>query len=257
MKLSLRMPCVLALIAIGTALGCPAAKADYKPRLFSKPEDVIWTTALKELSEDVQRQLAFRAVFGTEREAEIAIDQETFVYVPQQVLWLDETAVLVALGRNPGASHAGTGWFGVHYLTAGSSGFVPIGNWPSLVSGNGFGGPPSWQLNKDLLNHTVIVVESEYTAQGITTGTVTLVEFQPEGPVVVAELAGSCSNEGFTDDPDKLRTATLSLAPMLYGGGAFAANYMGTHPTSVIYERTGTLFQRTAKSPPAPDCEDF
>lgn len=132
---------------------------------------------------DAQLGKAFEAAFGKAGQAELTAGDDRRIFRPARLLRLDDKYVLLSEGTNVNDCHVCAGALAIHYLRETEDGFAVIGSWPDLVRGSGWGGPPDWIISDEFNIYPTVFEEGGYTAQGCTSGGVTLTELRPDKPV--------------------------------------------------------------------------
>lgn len=132
---------------------------------------------------DAQLAKAFEAAFGKATEARLTAGDDTRSYRPSRLLRVGDKLVLLSEGTNVSDCHACSGALAIHYLRETSDGFAVAGSWPDLIRGYGWGRPPDWTVSETFNTYPTVVEEGGYTAQGCTSGGVTLTELRPDKPV--------------------------------------------------------------------------
>jgi hypothetical protein len=132
---------------------------------------------------EAQLAAAFQAAFGKAGEATLTTGDDSRTYRPSRLLRTGDTYVLLSAGENQNDCHACSGTLAIHYLRAQGDGFAVVGSWPDLVPGLGYGEPPDWTVSNDYGRYPSVHAEIGYTAQGCTSGAVSLTELRPDKPV--------------------------------------------------------------------------
>jgi hypothetical protein len=130
-----------------------------------------------------QLAAAFEAAFGKTGVARLTAGDDTRTFRPTRLLRVGDKFVLLSEGTNVSDCHACSGALAIHYLRARSDGFAVVGSWPDLIRGYGWGRPPDWTVSEEFNTYPTVVEEGGYTAQGCTSGGVTLTELRPDKPV--------------------------------------------------------------------------
>jgi hypothetical protein len=160
---------------------------------------------------------------------------------------------LLSPGKNLDECHACTGALAVHYLEPAGEGFRVTGEWPALIRGSGNGTPPSdWNLSDKFAEYPVLLVEGGYTAQGCTSGGVTLTELQPNEPVQSALIRTVYSNEsGFgADNGAKIEGKLANIQK----GASFDVTYSGSRAFIETWVRQGKTWQLRGGETRMPAC---
>ncbi|HEY1606129.1 MAG TPA: SHOCT domain-containing protein [Allosphingosinicella sp.] len=133
----------------------------------------------------MQEQLAraFTAAFGAKDQAQLQIGGRTFVYHPGRLLWVGDKAVLISPASGAGDCPDCAGTVAVHYLTPAQDQFQVSGSWPEAVSGAQWNTPPRWRMTGTYTNLPAIWEEGRNRTQDCVSGSATLTELTPGGPV--------------------------------------------------------------------------
>jgi hypothetical protein len=167
---------------------------------------------------------AFRAAFGRSPPAKVATNDATRIFRPKRLMWLGERAVLLSEGANTSECHACTGSLAIHYLVTTGQRFKMTGAWLDLVEGAGWGSPPQWQISTKLASYPAIVNEGGFTAQGCTSGGLTITELRPERPILSELIRTTMSNDSGFGDPDQIEGHITNVQR----GHSFDVQYTGT-----------------------------
>ena len=189
-----------------------------------------------------QRTLAFQTAFGGEESSVLEVGDERLRYSPGRLVWIGDRAVLLSPGENLDECHACTGALAIHYLEPAGDGFRVTASWPALVRGSGYGAPPSdWSLSDRFAEYPVLVEEGGYTAQGCTSGGVTLTELKPERPVQSALIRTIYSNQsGFgADNGAEIDGEIVNIQK----GVSFDVVYSGSRDFTETWVRQGDTFE--------------
>jgi hypothetical protein len=119
-------------------------------------------------------------------------------------MWIGQRAVLLSEGTNTSDCHSCAGSLAIHYLAAQGRDFRLTGTWLDLVQGAGWGSPPQWNISTKLTSFPGIVDEGGFTAQGCTSGGLTITELRPERPVASGLIRTIMSNDSGYGDPDQI-----------------------------------------------------
>ncbi|HEX5182153.1 MAG TPA: SHOCT domain-containing protein [Allosphingosinicella sp.] len=133
----------------------------------------------------MQEQLtrAFAAAFNAKDQAQVQIGGRTFVYHPGRLFWVGDKAVLISPASGAGACPDCAGTVAVHYLTPAQDQFQVSGSWPEAVSGTQWNTPPRWRMTSTYTTLPAIWEEGHNRTQGCVSGSATLTELTPSGPV--------------------------------------------------------------------------
>jgi hypothetical protein len=201
-----------------------------------------------------QLSQAFVAVFGTAQRAKLTIGDDSFAYRPAKLLWVGDTAVLVSLGENVFDCHSCLGTVGIHYLKLAAGKFEMIGAWPRMIEGSGWGAATSGlSINHALSSYPVVMSDSGYTAQGCTSGGISLVELRPEGPSdwgYVHDHFLDQSGYGGYGGVDEVEGQIAKIRK----DRSFDIVYTGDLNFAETYVRRGTKFVPTVKETRMPRC---
>ncbi|HEY9553065.1 hypothetical protein [Allosphingosinicella sp.] len=200
-----------------------------------------------------QRALAFATAFGGEGSPVVEVEGERLRYSPGRLVWIGDRAVLLSPGENLDKCHACTGALAIHYLEPAEEGFRVTGTWPALVQGSGYGEPPSdWSLSGEFAEYPAVVEEGGYTAQGCTSGGVTLTELRPERPVqsglirtIYSNQSGFGANNGAEIDGEIVN---------INKGVSFDVTYSGSRAFTETWVRRGDTFQLRGGETRMPQC---
>ncbi|MFC7498953.1 hypothetical protein ACFQRC_06935 [Enterovirga sp. GCM10030262] len=189
-----------------------------------------------------QRARAFQAAFSGEGSPVVEVDDQRLRYSPGRLVWIGDRAVLLSPGKNLDKCHACAGALAIHYLEPSGDGFRVTGSWPALVQGSGYGDPPSdWSLSDRFAEYPVLIEEGGYTAQGCTSGGVTLTELKPERPVQSALIRTIYSNQsGFgADNGTEIDGEIVNIQK----GVSFDVAYSGSRAFTETWVRWGDTFE--------------
>ena len=133
----------------------------------------------------MQEQLAraFTAAFNAKDQAQVQISGRTFVYHPGRLYWDGDTAVLIAPATGAGGCSDCAGTVGVYYLSPAGDHFQVTGSWPEAVSGAQWNTIPHWRMLNTYTTHQAIWEQGYNRTQDCSSGSVTLTELAPGGPV--------------------------------------------------------------------------
>jgi hypothetical protein len=246
-----------ALAGAAIVAGCSPASDESAnqvvPSADPAKETVAPTHAVQALAMEEQRALAFQAAFGGEESAVLEVEGERLRYSPGRLVWSGNRAVLLSPGENLDKCHACTGALAIHYLEPAGDGFRVTGSWPALVQGSGYGEPPSdWSLSDQFAEYPVLVEEGGYTAQGCTSGGVTLTELRPERPVQSALIRTIYSNQsGFgANNGAEIEGEIVNIDKEV----SFDVTYSGARDFSETWVRRGDTFQLQGAETRMPQC---
>jgi hypothetical protein len=133
----------------------------------------------------MQEQLAraFAAAFGAKDQAQLQIGGRTLVYHPGRLFWVGDKAVLISPASGAGDCRDCAGTVAVHYLTPAGDQFQVSGSWPEAISGAQWNTPPRWRMTSAYTSLPAIWEEGHDRNQDCTSGSATLTELTPAGPV--------------------------------------------------------------------------
>lgn len=206
--------------------------------------------AVQALPIEEQRALAFEAAFA---EPEVLVGDERLRYSPGDLVWVGDRAVLISPGENLDECHACTGALAIHYLEPAGDSFRVTGSWPALVKGAGYGKPPSdWRVTDQFAEYPVLIEEGGYTAQGCTSGGITLTELRPERPVRSARIPTIYSNQsGFgADNGAEIEGEIANIDK----GASFDVVYSGSRDFTETWIRRGDSFELRGGETRMPIC---
>lgn len=209
--------------------------------------------AVRALPIEEQRTLAFKAAFGGEKASVVEVGDERLRYSPGKLVWIGDRAVLLSPGENLDECHACTGALAIHYLAPAENGFRVTASWPALVRGSGWGAPPTdWSLSDKFADDPVLVDKGSYTAQGCTTGAVTLTELRPDGPVQSGPVPILYSNQsGFgPDNGVRIDGKIVNINK----GASFDVAYSGSRDFTETWARQGDTFKLRGGETRMPTC---
>lgn len=207
--------------------------------------------AVQTLPIEEQRSLAFRAAFA--ENPVLDVEDGQLRYTPARLEWIGDRAVLLSLGKNLDECHACTGALAVHYLEPAGDGFRVTGAWPTLIRGSGYGAPPSeWNLSDKFAQYPVVLVEGGYTAQGCTSGGITLTELRPDEPVQSTLIRTIYSNQsGFgADNGAEIEGEIANIDK----GASFDVVYSGSRDFTETWIRRGDSFELRGGETRMPIC---
>ncbi len=204
--------------------------------------------AIRTLPAAEQLTFAFRTVFGGLRTPTVWIEGSIVAYEPERLLWYGDRAVLITVGTNRTDCHACAGALGVHYLRAAGNRFELIGSWPAAVEGWGYGAPPQiWSISNRFTRHPAIYAEGHFMGQGIICRSATLTELGPDGPVRSDLIWTGYSNEGATDEAERLQDLNGAIAD-IRRDRSFEVRFTGTDRFTERYVRRGNRFTPAAET---------
>lgn len=161
---------------------------------------------VRALPEAEQLKLAFRTAYGSDNSAQVGEgDNDTVTVKPGKLLWVEDTAVLLAPGANVSDCHVCSGAVAITYLKTEGDGFTVSGKWPTLVRGTGWGAEPDWKVTDAYTPYPAIYVEAGWSGQGYSCESAIITELTPDAPVQSDPIRLSSSNEGAVD-PDTGKT---------------------------------------------------
>ena len=146
------------------------------------------------LSEQLSR--AFAAAFGAKDQAQLQIGGRTLVYHPGRLFWVGDKAVLISPATPSGDCTGCAGTVAVHYLTPAADGFQVSGSWPEAVSGSRWNTTPRWRMTNAFTTLPAIWEEGRNQGDACVTGSATLTELTPAGPVTSGPVTIYYKNEG-------------------------------------------------------------
>lgn len=208
----------------------------------------------KALPQSEQLALAFRAAFGSDREARRTVGENSYVYTPERLEWVGNRAMLISLGRNPDDCHACSGAMAIHYLLPEGDGLRVSGAWLDVGPGGGWGNPAGEvAVNRDLTENPVIYSETTDGGQGYMCTVAWLVELQPGRPVssepfpIGSSNAGAVLDNGRTMTGDPLREIEGRIGNVRRGQ-AFDVIFTGAERFSETYHYRNGRFVGPAQS---------
>ena len=244
---------VVLVLGAATVSGCSPASDETANQAASVEQQIAPTHAVQALPMQEQRSFAFQAAFEGEENPVVEIDDSRLRYSPGRLVWIGDRAVLLSPGENLDKCHACAGALAIHYLEPTGEGFRVIGSWPALIQGSGYGEPPSdWSLSDRFAEYPVLVEEGGYTAQGCTSGGVTLTELKPERPVQSALIRTIYSNQsGFgADSGAEIDGEIVNIQK----GVSFDVAYSGSRDFTESWVRRGETWQLRAGETRMPAC---
>lgn len=133
----------------------------------------------------VQEQLAraFTAAFSAKDQAQVQIGGRTLVYHPGRLFWNGDKAVMIAPASGAGGCVDCAGTVGVYYLNPVGDHFEVAGSWPEAVSGAQWNTTPRWHMVGTYTNAPAIWEQGYNRTQDCSSGSATLTELTPAGPV--------------------------------------------------------------------------
>lgn len=240
--------CVAACGVVALLAGCQQAP---ETQNTATPTPVATPTlvGVRALPEDEQLKRAFRTAYGSDDSARIGDgDNDTVVVKPGKLLWVEDTAVLMAPGANASDCHVCSGAVAITYLKPKADGFEVTGKWPTLVRGTGWGAEPDWKVTDAYTPYPAIYVEAGWSGQGYSCESAIITELKPDAPVQSAPIRLSSSNEGAVD-PDTGKTMGGEPLSDLAGtisdvvkGKSIAVQASGTAKFVERYEYRGGKF---------------
>ncbi len=181
-------------IAIGVLLGrdviggraAPESNVTMPQNEASADENLIAPappTDVRTMPMQEQLALAFTAAFNAKDQAQVQISGRTFVYHPGRLYWDGDTAVLIAPATGAGGCSDCAGTVGVYYLAAAGDHFQVTGSWPEAVSGAQWNTIPHWRMISTYTTHAAIWEQGFNRTQDCSSGSASLTELTPSGPV--------------------------------------------------------------------------
>jgi hypothetical protein len=126
---------------------------------------------------------AFQAAFNAKDQAQVQIGGRTLIYHPDRLFWAGDKAVLISPASGAGGCVDCAGTIGVYYLNPVGDHFEVAGSWPEAVSGAQWNTKPHWRIVTDYTNVPAIWEQGFNRTQDCSSGSVTLTELAPGGPV--------------------------------------------------------------------------
>lgn len=180
-----------------------AARTVSVPSSAAAPTTTAGTT-VRDRPMNEQMIAAFKVAFGRSPPATLKTNEDTRVFRPKRLIWIGDLAVLLSEGGNTSDCHSCAGALAIHYLAAAGERFDLKGAWPDLVMGAGWGSPPQWQISTKFTSYPAIIATGGFTAQGCTSGGMTITELRPERPVQSDLIRTTMSNDSGYGDPDQI-----------------------------------------------------
>ena len=179
---------------------------------------------------------AERVAFPSGRSHETA-DGVRVVYEPGTLVDAPFGPVLVSEGRVPDASHADSGYVGVHYLRPAEGGFTLARAFPEAVKSGSFGQVAELSVSAKFGDLPVIYARGGGTWQGYTCSWTTLTELRPDGP---AELVAVMTlySDGSSDDGESTEGKIADIVPRR----SFKVDFTGSRNFTASYVRRGDRY---------------
>jgi hypothetical protein len=201
---------------------------------------------------DAQLGKAFEAAFGKSGQAELTAGDDRRIFRPSRLLRVGDKYVLLSEGTNVSDCHVCAGALAIHYLRETDDGFAVIGSWPDLVRGSGWGGPPDWIVSNDFNTYPTVFEEGGYTAQGCTSGGVTLTELRPDTPVQSGLVRTHFDNQsGFGELDGKSIKGTIGN---IRKDTSFEVTYSGARSFVEKWVKKGEVYRLESGETQMPQC---
>jgi hypothetical protein len=243
---------------VGGGQGAPEANIAL-PQTEPAQEDnmivAVPPTNIRALPVAEQLTQAFSAAFGTAGSATLQVAGRTINYRPGQFFWIGDRGVLISPGTASDDCHACAGAVAVHYLELAADGLKVTGSWPEAVSGEGYGAPPKWKLTSQFTTAPAIFEEGGATGQGCTSGSATLTELTPAGPIQSGPI-----RMVYAMDPAALAAGTAPIGDVqgtianVVKDTSFDVNYSGEQPFTEHWVKRGARFVLESGETRMPQC---
>lgn len=243
----------VALVALG-GWGLAEWTRDGVPSAAQQPETAAAETTEEEpepaaeaeatiesLSSDRQLELAYAAVFGSDRTRTLRTDDTSFSYSGGRVLWTRFGPVLVVEGAGE-AQRTALGTLGLFYLReVPGPAFETVRQWPDAIPGSVMGNPPEWKARNDLSGTTVIEATGGGVWQGYACDSTSLTELTPTGPVTLVTFESGYNSTGALGDEGESYTGKIGS---IVRGRSFEVQFSGTRDFTNRYVRQGDRYTR-------------
>ena len=201
---------------------------------------------------EAQLAKAFEVAFGKRGEAELTVGNDSRTYRPSRLLSIGDTYVLLSAGSNLNECHACSGAVAIHYLRAKGDGFTVVGSWPDLVPGLGYGEPPDWTISNDYGRYPFVHAEIGYTAQGCTSGAVSLTELRPEKPIRSELISTYYENQsGMGEHDGQTINGTIGN---IRKDTSFEVTYSGARSFTEKWVKKGNVYRLGSGETQMPQC---
>lgn len=140
-------------------------------------------TDIRTMPPQDQLARAFEAAFKTKDEAQVQIGGRSLVYHPGRLIWDGDHAILIAPVSGAGGCPDCEGTVGVYYLTPDGDHFQVKSSWPEAVSPTRWNTVPRWRMMTSYTTHQAIWEQGYNRSEDCSSGSATLTELTPSGPV--------------------------------------------------------------------------
>lgn len=207
---------------------------------------------VRSLAPAEQLARAFEAAFGARGSATLTVESrqdnetdsfaEQVRYTPGKLVSAPFGPVLLSEGQVTDAAHVSAGKIAIHYLKPAGDGFAVVKAWPSGVVTGSFGKVARWSVSHLFSDWPVIVSEGGGTWQGYTCSWAKLTELRPTGPVELATVPLSYSDEGARTDEGEARTISGKIINVVQNQ-SFDVIYSGSRSFSEHWVREGAGYR--------------
>jgi hypothetical protein len=204
------------------------------------------------LAEQMSR--AFAAAFGAKDQAQLQIAGRTLVYHPGRRFWIGDKAVLISPATPSGACTGCAGTVAVHYLTPAADGFQVSGSWPEAVSGSRWNTTPRWRMTSAFTTLPAIWEEGRNQGQDCATGSATLTELTPAGPVQSGPITTYYKSSGGLKGLLGGETLINGHAGNIQKDVSFDVVYSGDKELTETWVKQGDRFVVQGGASQAPTC---
>jgi hypothetical protein len=220
-----------------------AAKMSDPSRAATEAAFAAGAAVMKAMPEEEQLALAYKALFGNGSREILTSSGRELRYDDGKIIWLDDTAILVAPGSNGDSSPVTIGALGIFYLKPNGQEFMLLKKFPVAIDGSIMGNPPEWEISKEFGSFPVIVSKAGGVWQGYSCGATLLTELIPSGPSDLVGFDSHYSNGGARGDDDQDQTVDGEIVNIVKDK-SFEVRFGGTQNFTHHYDRHGDSYTR-------------
>ena len=149
------------------------------------------------------------------------------------LLPVDDRYAVIGVGEGDG-SHASAGTLAVQYVDRTAAGFEKTGPLVSEQTGS-MGAIGEWNVRHDLGDRPIIALDGGGTWQGCTSGGVTLIELDKDGPRTLSTFIPTSLEDDSTSDHGPSYAGKIERA-----GSGLAVSYSGSVNATIALRRIGS-----------------
>lgn len=202
-------------------------------------------SAAQAMPKTQQLDLAYRALFGDGSRVVFSSAGRQLYFEGGTIIWLGDTAVLVAPAADVAASAIATGALGVFYLKYVDQKFEVMREFPFAIDGSIGGNPPKWEISRDFTDLPVVVSTSSGGWQGIYCATTLLTKIGPDAPTDMISFRSAFDNSGNAPLREAIQSITSKMTNVRMNK-SFDVEFSGTRTFTHRYENQSGNYEREA-----------